>query len=173
MKPPWDNCSSSRIWLKDHVGSLSPARPVMKKRQGVRGTQVPSRESPLVLAKESADGNRREATTEAELCSLTFRGPHLEELCFVSLSEICLLVQHLPSLIGASPSCILIKRCWQSRISITSDVWHMLPNSSHELLASGLADRGLRLILFRRKLQQWSMCGPSRKGKSPCCWVRA
>lgn len=152
MKPPWDNCSSSRIWLKDHVGSLSPARPVMKKRQGVRGTQVPSCESPLTVAKVSTDGNRREATTEAELCSLTFPSPHLEELCFVSLSEIRLFIQHLPSLIGASPSCILIKQCWQSRISFTSDVWHVLANSSRELLASGLTGRGLHLILFRIKL---------------------
>lgn len=80
MKPR-DNCSSSRIWLKDHVGNLSPARPVMKKRQRVRGTQVPSCESPLILAKEPADRNKREAATEAELCNLTLPGPQLEELC--------------------------------------------------------------------------------------------
>lgn len=99
-----------------------------------------------------ADRNKREANTEAELCNLTLPSSHLEELCFVSFSEIYLFIQHLPSLIGASPSCILIKQCWQRRISITSNVWHLLANSSRELLASGLAGWGLLLILLRLKL---------------------
>lgn len=130
-------------------GKPFPCQTSDKKEMGGEGTQAPSCESPLMLAKEPADRNRREVTTEFELCSLASPGPHLEELCFVSLSEFSLFIQHLPPLIGASPSCILIKQCWQRRIIITSSVGHVVANSSHESLASGLAGRGLSLILFR------------------------
>lgn len=76
MRAPWHNCSSDRVWLADHVGSISPAWPAMKRREGLRMAGVPRPDSLLMVAKvglKSTDSSsKREVAAEAELCELAF-----------------------------------------------------------------------------------------------------
>lgn len=77
MRAPWHNCSSSRVWLSDRVGSISPAWPAMKRREGLRVAGVPSPDSLLMVAKgglkfTDSSSSKREVAVEAELCELAF-----------------------------------------------------------------------------------------------------